>query len=408
MATAPYNLRKQNDAPEAIATAVDYALQVAGHYVTWLTRVWDSPADPIRPLAGRRILELGPGPTLGSAVLLACAGARMSVADRFLSQWDPAFHGPFYAELLRRVLDRGPAYVEPIRRILAVGQFEPVLQCYPFGAEQITRIDGQFDGVLSNAVLEHVEDIHATALNLSAKTAPGGLGFHQVDFRDHRNFDRPLEYLTLDAPTFEALRSECHCECGARWRMSDVALAFETVGFSVRASANMFATPEYLADVRPRLHPEFADLDDTELAAISGLFSVTRQGAPEPRTVPAEFYQEASDGVTGIARQIEALVVSFRGDRLQEANDGLVELSNELRQFAILVEVLRGPLAVAPDRLMVEGMPPDVQLSRLEGQLTEIVEAQRNHDWVTIADVLELDLLPVVRAWAPRLLELRG
>jgi SAM-dependent methyltransferase len=56
----------------------------------------------------------------------------------------------------------------------------------------------RFDVTLSNAVLEHVFDPLRAAVNLHRVTAPGGIGFHQVDFRDHRDFTRPLEYLLLD------------------------------------------------------------------------------------------------------------------------------------------------------------------------------------------------------------------
>ena len=278
MSALPINHKKQNNAPEAIANAVAYAVQVADGFDMWLRG--SGPPDrrqPARPFEGLRVLELGPGETLGSAVLLACAGASVAVADRFLARWDPDFHAPFYRTLRETVGGRGPEYTATIDRLLAAGAFtDDVIACYPFGAEELWKIGTRFDLVFSNAVLEHVQDIGVTARNLAAVTAAGGYGFHQVDLRDHRDFSRPLEYLTMSRAAHHALRQRTFCEGGAQWRMSTVAAAFESAGFSAAISANLHADPAYIADVRPRLHPEFASTSDADLSAISAFFVLTR------------------------------------------------------------------------------------------------------------------------------------
>ncbi len=210
--------------------------------------------------------------------MLACTGARVSVADRFLSTWDPEFHGPFYAELLRKVEARGAAFSAPIRRLIEAQAFTPdVIACHAIAGEELWRIGERFDVVFSNAVLEHVENLETTTLNLAAVTEVRGYGFHQIDLRDHRSFDRPLEFLTLPADAFARLRNEVHCECGAPWRMPDVKSAFEAAGFHItHASSNMSATPEYLADVGPRLQPEYRGYTEADLAAIGAFFVVCR------------------------------------------------------------------------------------------------------------------------------------
>src|SRR5688572_27067525 len=123
----PVNLRKQNNSPQAIDRAVSYALTVAdGYLAQWATFSSRGTGQELqRPLAGVRILELGPGATLGIPVLLACAGAHVAVSDRFLACWDPDFHRPFFAELLRRVDSRGSRFGEPIRHLLRRDTFTP-------------------------------------------------------------------------------------------------------------------------------------------------------------------------------------------------------------------------------------------------------------------------------------------
>jgi hypothetical protein len=249
-----------------------------GYTMWWRYHGPSQDARSARPFEGRRILEIGPGASLGSAVLLACAGATVSIADRFVPEWDPDFHGPFYAELLRKVDGRGEAFASPIRRLIEARGFTPdVVTCHAIAAEQLWRIGERFDVVFSNAVLEHVENLEATTRNLAAVTELGGYGFHQIDLRDHRDFDRPLEFLTLSARAFERLRSESFCECGCPWRMPDFKAAFEIAGFQItHASSNLSATPEYLADVRPRLRPEYRQFSEADLAAISAFFVVSR------------------------------------------------------------------------------------------------------------------------------------
>jgi hypothetical protein len=274
----PINLKKQDNSPAALAQFVDYAISVADGFEWW----WRSNGPEHvrhaeRPYEGVTVLEIGPGETLGSAVLLACAGATVSVADRFLAPWDPEFHDPFYRALLAKVASRGEAYTAPIRRLLDTGTFgRDVVRCHPFAAEELWKIRDRFDVVLSNAVLEHVQSIETTAENLAAVTAAGGYGFHQVDFRDHRDFTRPLEYLTMSRTDFERIRQRTFCEGGCQWRVSTFGAAFEAAGFSHTVSPNLMADPQYVRDVRPRLHPEFAGHTDEDLAAASAFFVLRR------------------------------------------------------------------------------------------------------------------------------------
>jgi SAM-dependent methyltransferase len=279
--TQPVNLRKRDNSARAIEQHVGYAIAVAEGYLGhWQNFSGRAVCDGPQPLAGLRVLELGPGATLGVPVLLACAGARVAVSDRFLAAWDDDFHPAFFRELLRQVDGRGPSFGDPIRELLRADGFVPtVIESYACGAEGLDHIDRSFDLVLSNAVLEHVLNVEATATNLARLTAPGGVGFHQVDFRDHRDFDRPLEFLTLPEDEFTQMRRDCFCECGCRWRVSEMTATFEEAGFTVRAHVNLQTTPEYLADVRPRLQPEFAALPDDDLLATSAFFHMSRGAA---------------------------------------------------------------------------------------------------------------------------------
>lgn len=276
--TLPVNFRKHDRSRTAIDTAVSYAIGIADGYLGhWRMHATARPATANRPLAGLRVLEIGPGATLGAPVLLACAGADVGIADRFPAQWDPEFHPAFFEALLERVRERGSRFGEPIRRLLRAGGFDPgVVASYELSAEETHRIGIAFDLVLTNAVLEHVNDLQVTVANLARLTARGGYGFHQVDLRDHRDFARPLEFLTMASHDFDALRAACFCECGGRWRASEISAIFEEAGLAVERQPNLWAEREYLVDVRPRLQPEFAALPHADLATLSALFVTHR------------------------------------------------------------------------------------------------------------------------------------
>lgn len=269
MTVTPVNYRKQDASPEAIARDVDYALQIADFYLEKLPG--GAPA-----LVGRRVLELGPGYSLGTAVILACHGATVTVADRYLSPYDADYHGPFLRALLERLAgERRQLSPEPILALLEAEDFvQPGLSCLHLGIEDLHEVaDDAFDLVVSNAVFEHVERVPEAWDVLARITRPGGHGIHQVDFRDHRDFSRPLEYMTLSPEAFSQLFADVHGECGNRWRPCAMQVEIERAGFTaLEFDENMSADPAYLADVLARIHPSFAGLDAATLRPISGCF----------------------------------------------------------------------------------------------------------------------------------------
>ena len=278
MAVVPVNHRRNDNSAQAVAACADYGILVADSYVTWIAGTPQLLAEGhAGRLDGLTILEIGPGPALTSAVLLRCAGARVTVADRFLAAWDAEYHPRLFTAILERVKDRGRAYTKSLEHLLKAGDFDAELSCHATAAEQLADVPGTFDVTLSNAVLEHVEDLRATVQSLALKTRTGGFGLHQVDLRDHRNYDRPLEFLTLSEQEFADIRADSCCECGGIWRASEITAAFEEAGFSATCTPNMFASPEYLTELRSRLRPEFMGVSDQELQIISAFYRVQRR-----------------------------------------------------------------------------------------------------------------------------------
>ena len=116
-----------------------------------------------------------------------------------------------------------------------------------------------------------------------------------------------------------------------------------------------------------------------------------------------QFLSDAADAIDAMARKAAVTALSYRRTALAEAHPSLVELLGELRQFPALIEALRGTLTIDASKLSQDGVPLDAQVACLNDWLEQLIQAHTRRDWVTLADVLELDLEPLLRNWGPML-----
>ena len=262
------------EASETALTAdVEYAYKIVRNYLEIFEKLGVTPL-------GKHILELGPGKNFGSTLILGCLGARVAVSDLYLSAWDSEYHPEFYRRLLEALPENFPeADPAPLRQIVEKGAYpQNVLRTYKRMAENLSGIDSKsYDAVISNAVLEHVEDPQTAAREMLRVTRPGGFGIHQVDFRDHRDFSKPLEYLLLSRTEFSRIFAYAQGSCGNRWRQSDFINVFNEAGFAIElCEPNVFATDEYLADLMPRLGSAARMFSRLDLHILSGRFVIRR------------------------------------------------------------------------------------------------------------------------------------
>jgi SAM-dependent methyltransferase len=265
---------------ERIRTDVQYALQITKGYAASLP-------GGFAAIRGKAVLEIGPGLNLATGLILGCAGAlRVVVTDRFLVKYQHSYHGPLYRALREALAQELPgADTGPLDECLASRSHAPgAIECVEMPLERFAeRFAGEFDLVFSNAVLEHVYDPAVAAQSLFAIMRRGGRGYHQVDFRDHRDFARPLEYLLPDNASFQKLLEECHCECGNRIRPHELEEMFRRAGFPSPAfRPNMWADPGYLDGFLPRLRAAsqspYASIERAKLEVVSGQFELARPG----------------------------------------------------------------------------------------------------------------------------------
>jgi SAM-dependent methyltransferase len=212
--------------------------------------------------ATRRVLEIGPGSSLGALTCFLAAGVERAAGVDI----EP-FHGDrtaYYAALKRYL-----AVVEGFRwwRNYAATDSDPG-RSYPNSWDRVdlgalaARIDyrtpapsdslpfpaGSFDFAYSCAVLEHVENPAGTIAELSRVLEPGGLTTHEIDLRYHGPSSDQLKLLRWDDQEYAAMterygegrgidsilegtwRGEVYCN---RLRLSDWLDLFRDHGFDV-------------------------------------------------------------------------------------------------------------------------------------------------------------------------------
>lgn len=145
------------------------------------------------------ILEYGPGDFPGVALLFMALGAKkVFCVDRFqlvnASEKNIAVLKVLIEKLPRRQRERLlECLIDP--KNPEVG-FVPAKIEYLVKKDGLSELDNEIDFVISRAVLEHVNDLEGTFLDISKAMRPGALAVHQVDLKSHGlHRSNPLDFL---------------------------------------------------------------------------------------------------------------------------------------------------------------------------------------------------------------------
>ncbi len=248
---------------------INYAINVAQSYLD------DLKNNGIN-INGKDILELGPGINFGSALILLWNGANtVTVMDKYIPKYVNGYHDNFYSELSTQYLSRNriKSDYSLIEYITAVKNSK--LLIIEKSLEESHSLEERYDIVFSCAVLEHLSNPKKALKNLKCLLKNESFGSHQIDFRDHRDFSKPLEYLKLDELEFFDLFVTLHGECGNRLRANQWLYLFND-NFSNQANLtpNLFADPNYIKDLLRFLNSNpvsnYSQFSIEDLSVISG------------------------------------------------------------------------------------------------------------------------------------------
>lgn len=173
----------------------------------------------------KKVLEVGPGDSLGVALCFVADGAEQVVClDRFYSERDARQQAKIYSALCQAMTSQQR---DRLFRVLSQrgGQgLVPNTVEYVWGAgiEEASRVleSNTFDVIVSNAVLEHVHNLEAAIAEMRRVLKPGGLVVHEVDLRNHGWFawKGPLYFLTIHEALWRAMTSQIGGPNRARFR----------------------------------------------------------------------------------------------------------------------------------------------------------------------------------------------
>lgn len=248
-------------------------------------------------LTGRtdlRILEIGPGDNLMTTALwmLEPRVAKLTLLDKYKGQYvEKANYHAQMIDLIQTLLflphDTFNNYypfetlnIEMVRKAIrfnedgsitlnpARAEFRLIedFTKFPFGS-------GEFDYVYSHATLEHLTDPPSSIVEMYRVLSPGGLMVHQIDIRDHRNFDDPFRYLEI--PSEEWNFGDLGFPVN-QWRVHQFRKTFLDAGFTSLGETKVRREPEKLKGVT--LAPEFANINQDDLSVTGVVFVLRKDG----------------------------------------------------------------------------------------------------------------------------------
>ncbi len=233
---------------------------------------------PLRPagLIDTDFLEIGPGGNVGVGLLMLLAGAK-SVTCLDVVPWMQGT-GPdaLYAALVETAAKFPETYfVAPT--LLERAKADPaglahellgrIKYLYPVDIASTTLPDASLDVIISHACFEHFPDPAGSIAQIARLLRPGGVTSHQVDLRDHRDFDHPLEFLYHSDAVWHLATHNSPNQVRNRWRASEYRAAFEQQGvevISVQSTLDVTVTEE----MRRQFFRHFQTMDLKDLGMV--------------------------------------------------------------------------------------------------------------------------------------------
>lgn len=155
-------------------------------------------------------------------------------------------------------------------------------------------------------------------------------------------------------------------------------------------------TGEIVAAVRFDGVDEPGFRDAAVLSLVLGHELIVEIDTLHPRELLGRVLDEASAALPALAASCAELAAVLRGVQVESAVRGLGQLAQSLANLVQLVAVSATARGVALETLQTADGPALPLLRALDTQLVPLLEAQRAGDWITVADVLEYDIAPLM------------
>jgi len=192
----PYTSAKDESQIAADLQAIDSTFAMYQQYL----------GDGSAAIAGKHVLEIGPGNTIGVALRFAAAGAsHVTLVDKFVPLQISPYHQALYTALRNRLSPDQQVRFDDAVDLSGGVALNPKMLSYEYGRgiEEVSRTlpPESIDVIVSNAVLEEVYALDEALDALDRVWRRGGYQIHKIDLRDYGMFSNhgfhPLEFLTI-------------------------------------------------------------------------------------------------------------------------------------------------------------------------------------------------------------------
>lgn len=220
-------------------------------------------------LAGKTVLEYGPGDVPGVALLLLAHGVKQVICvDRFpmlqLSPHNTAVLAELLAGLDSAAQKRARACLRNPDDLTQGFRSERLR--YQVQASGLSEMSEAVDLIISRAVLEHVNNLSASFADMYRALRPGGRMIHQVDLRSHGlHRQHPLDFLVWPAWLWHLMFSNKGMP--NRWRVDRYrSLATHSGFIDVQTEATHRLEPSVVETIHAHLATPFRNLSTEDLS----------------------------------------------------------------------------------------------------------------------------------------------
>lgn len=178
-------------------------------------------------IKGETVLELGPGNSYINAYNFLMMGAkRVILVDKYPRLIKTDKQKEFFKKEIEYVTKK-------------YGQKLPFIKKGEVDSKYILFIDKDLteaevknvDFIFSNSVLEHIRDVEDNIKAMSLCLNKNGYMLHNIDLRDHYNFNKPFLFYKYSDNTWNKYLTKEGLSYTNRWRYDDFVKIFQKYGF---------------------------------------------------------------------------------------------------------------------------------------------------------------------------------
>ncbi len=214
------------------------------------------------PLKGKTVLDFGSGQSQNLMRIMSLYGAKnVYTFDRYIDSSNDAH----YMKNLKKWLQ--------VLNIFPSGNFDSTKVVHASFLSDIPT--ESIDIIISFSVLEHISHPEEEIEALISILSPEGKMVHFIDFRDHSDFSKPLNFLRYDNKTWNSMNPPNVFTHTNRYRLCDYERLFEKKQMKILLTE---VTEKYhlLAEERSQFDSCFQKYSERDLCTLSARFIVQK------------------------------------------------------------------------------------------------------------------------------------